>query len=162
MAKTVHLQVRLTPEQKADLKDRAQRAGEDMSAYVLSRVLPPLSLRFEELLRRVAGDEERRFALAELNDFLAGLGAGELEEAVGEARLAGLSAYLQNYVAAMVEHVAIRRGVPPPAWVREVPPLDEPHFATDLAGLRLHLLRAAPVAFKRRNIFVDATVGDRV
>jgi hypothetical protein len=43
-----------------------------------------------------------------------------------------------------------------------VPPLDEPHFATPLRGLRLHLLRASPVAFKRRNIFVDSSVGDRV
>lgn len=162
MTKSVHLQVRMTPAQKAELKDRAQRAGEDMSAYVLSRALPPLSLRFDELLRRVADDEERRFALAELNDFLADLGSGELEETVGEARLERLTPYLRNYVAAMVEHVANRRGVPPPAWVRKVPPLDEPHFATELAGLRFHLLRAAPVAFKRRNVFVDATVGDRV
>jgi len=26
----------------------------------------------------------------------------------------------------------------------------------------LHLLRAAPVPFKRRNIFIDSSVGDRV
>ncbi len=30
------------------------------------------------------------------------------------------------------------------------------------ARLRTYLLRSSPVAFKRRNLFVDATVGDRV
>jgi hypothetical protein len=60
----------------------------------------------------------------------------------------------------MVELAAHQKGVVPPAWVREVPPLDEPHFATPLEGLRL--LRASPVPFKRRNIFIDSSVGDRV
>jgi hypothetical protein len=38
----------------------------------------------------------------------------------------------------------------------------EPSFATEPPGLRLHLLRSAPVAFMRRNLFVDASIGDRV
>jgi hypothetical protein len=46
--------------------------------------------------------------------------------------------------------------------VREVPPLEEPHFATTLEGLRLHLLQVSPVPFKRRNIFIDSSLGDRV
>jgi hypothetical protein len=55
------------------------------------------------------------------------------------------------------------RDVPPPAWVRDVEPMEtEPRFATPLAGLRLHLLRTAPVPFKRRNIFIDSSIGDRV
>ena len=78
------------------------------------------------------------------------------------ADLAGLTPYLRNYVAAMVELAAHQRDVFPPAWVRDVEPLEAPHFATPLAGLRLHLLRTAPVPFKRRNIFIDASIGDRV
>lgn len=63
----------------------------------------------------------------------------------------------------MVELAAHRREVPPPAWVRDVEPMEmEPRFATPLAGLRLHLLRASPVPFKRRNIFIDSSIGDRV
>jgi hypothetical protein len=62
----------------------------------------------------------------------------------------------------MVEQAAHQQDVVPPAWVRDVEPLDEPHFAVPLSSLRLHLLRAAPVPFKRRNIFVDSAVGDRV
>ncbi len=63
----------------------------------------------------------------------------------------------------MVKLAAHRRDVPPPAWVRDVEPMEtEPRFATPLAGLRLHLLRTAPVPFKRRNIFIDSSIGDRV
>ncbi len=78
------------------------------------------------------------------------------------ADLARLSPYLRNYVAAMVELAAQQQDVRPPAWVRDVEPLETPHFATPLAGLRLHLLRMAPVPFKRRNIFIDSSIGDRV
>jgi hypothetical protein len=80
----------------------------------------------------------------------------------GEADLRGLSPYVQNYVAAMVELAAHQKGVASPGWVREVPPLDEPHFATALGGLRLHLLQVSPVPFKRRNIFIDSSLGGRV
>jgi hypothetical protein len=54
------------------------------------------------------------------------------------------------------------KGVTPPTWAGSVEPLDRPHFATPLRSLRLHLLRASPVPFKRRNIFVDSSVGARV
>jgi len=40
--------------------------------------------------------------------------------------------------------------------------LAEPWFATTLQSLRLHLLRVAPAAFRRRNLFVDAGAGGRV
>jgi len=43
-----------------------------------------------------------------------------------------------------------------------VAPLDTPHFVTPLAGVRMHLLRSAPVPFKRRNILIDSTIDDRV
>lgn len=156
------LQIRVTPEQKEVLRRLARRAGQDMSAYVLSRVLPDARLRFARLVEALRDDDRPGFALAELNDLLSGLAAGELRGAVEHADLAGLTPYLRNYVAAMVELAAHRRDVPPPAWVRGVEPLESPHFVPPLAGLRLHLLRAAPVPFKRRNIFIGSSIGDRV
>jgi hypothetical protein len=36
-----------------------------------------------------------------------------------------------------------------------------PFFATRLKSLRPHLLRTTPVAFRRRNIFADSTIGAR-
>jgi len=132
------------------------------AATMLSRALPDARLRFLRLLEALRDDEQPGFVLAELNDLLSGLTAGEMRVAVEHAELAGLTPYLRNYVAAMVELSAHRLDVPPPAWVRDVEPLETPHFATPLAGLRLHLLKAAPVPFKRRNIFVDSSLGDRV
>ncbi len=118
---------------------------------------------FARLLEALRDDAQPSFALAEINDFLSGLTPGELGGAVEQADVAGLTRYLQNYVAAMVELAAYQRNVPPPAWVRDIKPLETaPHFATSLPGLRLYLLRNSPVPFKRRNIFIDSSVGDRV
>jgi hypothetical protein len=156
------LQIRITPEQKEVLRRLAHQAGQDMSAYVLSRALPNPRLQFARLLEELRGEDQPGFVLAELNDLLSSLTAGEFCSAVEQADLAGLTSYRQNYVAAMVELAAHQRDVPPPAWVRDVEPLEAPHFVSSLAGLRLHLLRAAPIPFKRRNIFIDSSIGDRV
>lgn len=162
MAKTEHLQIRVTPRQKAAIRRRAAAAGQDMSSYVLSRAAPAAGLRFEEILRALEEPGEPRYPLAELNDFLSALTSVEFPHAVAHADVTALSPFLQNYVAAMVEHAAARRGVAPPAWTASVPPLAMPYFAAPLASLRLHLLAASPVAFKRRNLFVDSSVGARV
>ena len=160
--KSQQLQIRVTPAQKEALKRLANAAGQDVSSYVLSRALPEPAGRFASLLRQVASEESRRFALAELNDLLSGLSPAQLPGAVENADLSGLSDYLRNYVAAMVELAANRASVPPPAWAAKVPPLETPHFAVPMKSLRLHLLKASPTAFKRRNLFVDSSLGDRV
>jgi uncharacterized protein (DUF1778 family) len=160
--KTRQLQIRVTASQKAAIKRLARRAGQSVSSYVLGRVLPQERARFAEILRALREEDGRRFALAELNDFLAGLSPSGFEEAVADADPEELTPLLRNYVAAMVEQTALRLGADPPAWTADVEPLPRPHFAVAFRRLRPHLLRAAPVAFKRRNIFVDATVGDRV
>jgi uncharacterized protein (DUF1778 family) len=163
VAKKGHqLQIRVTAAQKAALRRQASQAGQDMSTYVLARVLPAVETRVAELLAGLARPEESRFALAGLNDLLSGLEPEAFVEAVRHLAPRGLTPFLQNYVAAMVEHASNLKGAPPPAWARDVEPLDAPYFAVPFAGLRPYLLRSAPVAFKRRNLFVDATVGDRV
>ena len=160
--KTQQIQIRVSPAEKRAIRDLAARAGQDLSTYVLGRVLPAGYARFARILRGLADKDDRRFWLAELNDLLAGLAPLESVSALRTADLGGLSRYLQNYVAAMVEQAAHQMSTQPPSWVREVEPLEEPHFAVPFASLRAHLLTAAPVAFKRRNLFVDSGVGDRV
>lgn len=160
--KSEFVQIRVTPHEKESLKRHARAAGQDVSSYVLSRALPSVRLRFEELLRSLCEDEDHRFALAEMNDFLSELTRAELGEAVERADLSPLSPFLRNYVAAMVEQASHLKGVRAPAWTRRIAPLDAPHFTAPLKSLRLHLLRSSPVPFKRRNIFVDSAVGDRV
>ena len=161
-SRSSQLQVRVTPEQKEALRRLARRAGQDMSSYVLSRALPDAKVQLAGLLDALRGDEQPGFVLAAVNDLLSGLASAELRATVEHAELTGLPPFLRNYVAAMVELAAHRLHAPPPPWVHDVEPLDAPHFATSLPGLRLHLLRSAPVPFKRRNIFIDSSLGDRV
>lgn len=160
--KSSQLQIRVTPAQKAALKRLAEQAGEDVSSYVLARALPPDRERFQAILDALRAGADRRFALAELNDLLSELTALELPRVVAEADPSALSALDRNYVAAMVEHASSQKGVDPPVWAAGVEPLAEPYFATTLRTVREHLLRSSPVAFKRRNIFIDASLGDRV
>jgi hypothetical protein len=159
--KSDQLQIRVTPADKAALKRLARRAGMDVSAYVLSRVRPPAAIELAHLLRALGQDFDR-FVLAEINDVLSRLAPAEFTAAVEGLDPSRLSPWLQNYVSAMIEHAASRKGQRPPAWVHDVEPLDRPWFAVPFARLRPYLLRVAPIAFKRRNLFVDATVGDRV
>jgi uncharacterized protein (DUF1778 family) len=159
--KSGQLQIRVTPAQKAAIGRAARRAGLDMSAYVLARVLPAPARRFQELTEACADSRDARFALAELNSWLASVGAGELQEAVSSPP-PRLTPYLANYVAAMVEYACARNGVPPPSWLRETAPLAEPVFGSALMSLRLYLLAHSPAPFRRRNIFIDASVGSRV
>jgi hypothetical protein len=160
--KTEYMQIRVTPAEKGKLKRLARAAGLDLSGYVLVRALPPLRLRFAELLRALADSDGDRYVLADLNDFLSSLAPMELREAVERAELERLTPFSANYVAAMVEQATHGAGIDAPGWTRDVPPLEQPHFATSMKSLRLHLLAAAPVPFKKRNIFVDAALGARV
>jgi uncharacterized protein (DUF1778 family) len=161
-SKSKHLQIRVTPEQKNRLRRLAEAAGRDVSSYVLSRVLPPSQERFQEILVLLAQGADHRYGLAELNDLLSELGPEELRSAVAHADVEALTPFLQNYVAAMVEQASQLRGVRAPDWTAAVPALERPYFAASLRGLRLHLLQASPVPFKRRNLFVDSAIGDRV
>jgi hypothetical protein len=156
------LQIRVSLRLREALKRRAREAGLDLSACVLSRALPAPAARFAELLDELRREERSSYVLAALNDFLAGLAAADLAAAVADADLGGLSPFLRNYVAAMVEQACDRKGLAPPEWVRQVEPLELPHFAVPFRSLRPHLLRSAPVPFKRRNVFVDSAIGDRV
>jgi hypothetical protein len=161
--KTTHLQIRLAPAEKAAIQRAARRAGVDMSSWVISRLLPPAALRFAELVTQVAADGGgERFALAELNTFLAGLGAGELAQATASPPTARLPPTRANYLAAMVEYACARHGIAPPAWTQAIPPLRDPLFGSELASLRLYLLTHSPPPFRRRNIFIDATIGSQV
>lgn len=157
------LQIRVTGKEKKLIARAAARAGVDMSRWVLDKALPSSARRFHELLDALAGDEDNRpYLLAELNDLLSGLSGAELGKAVAEPPAAKLDAYLANYVSAMIETAAARKGTPPPDWTARITGLPEPKFGSSLESLRLHLLVNSPPAFRRRNIFIDSTIGDRV
>jgi hypothetical protein len=159
------LQIRVTPAQKSAIKEQAHRAGTDMSSYVLANLFPAPQVEFGRLVADLAGrPEQRRFVLAAIHDFLAVQSSREFLAAVAEMPVPAreLEPYPANYLAAMVETAAHGHELPAPGWTQEIPPLGNPVFGSTLPGLRLHLLTHSPPAFRRRNIFIDSTIGSRV
>ena len=163
MAKTEQLQIRVSPEEKSLIRARALDAGMGMSDWVLLRLFPPVEVRFRECLEALAADPDgTSFTLAALHDLLAGLGGRQITHGLRNPPGVSLPSFEANYVAAMVEFAAMTQGVSPPTWTGDIPPLDRPWFGTDLMSLRLHLLTQSPAVFRRRNIFIDTSVGGRV
>ena len=160
--KTSQLQIRVSPAQKAAIRRNANRAGMGMSDWVLTQLLPEGREAFQEIVSELAASEETKYPLAELNDLLTLLTPDEYRRAVRDRPEARLTPECENYIAAMVEEAAAKKGAKPPAWTRDVPPLDKPLFGSSVPALRLHLMVNSPPPFHRRNIFVDSSLGDRV
>ena len=161
-SKLAQLQLRVSKEQKSAIRRAARLAGMDMSAYVLNRVLPPPAGAFQRGVAALNGPDKPSFALAQINSLLSGLAAPELRQAVATAPEAVLPPFLANYVAAMVEAACSMHTLPIPSWTHKVAPLAEPVFGSALPSLRLYLLTHSPAPFRRRNIFIDSSVGARV
>lgn len=162
MAKTEQLQIRVTASEKAQIKARARQANEDVSSWVLRQLIPPAEERFQALCGVLATSPtppSDRFA--EINDFLTGLSATSLVQAVGLAPRADLGSFEANYLAAMIEQTCVAKTVEVPAWLTDIEPLPNPWFASSLISLRLRLLTRSPPAFRRRNLFTDNHVGER-
>lgn len=159
--KTAQLQIRVTPEEKRSLKRLARDAGMDMSSWILDQVLPPESAKFQELASALAEPEGREFALAELADFLRPLRGGAFVRATSEPPKAPIEPVTLNHLAGAIELGSAKRAVAPPAWTARVPIPADPVFGTTLNSARLYLLTHAPVAFRRRNVFVDSSIDER-
>ena len=159
--KTAQLQIRVSSSEKAIIERAAKRANMDMSGYVLSQLISIPAMRFQECASAVAGPKAA-FGLAELNSLLTDLSSVELKSAVASPPAVALSPLMANYVAAMVELACARRNTFVPPWTRAIVPLEDPWFASASLSLRRHLLIASPAPFRRRNLFVDASLGSRV
>mgnify|MGYP001568163122 CR=1 FL=1 len=159
--RTAQLQIRVTPAEKAALARAARRAGLAMSAYVLGKALPDVAAQWEARLKELARGRGDRIALAGLSSWLAALSANELAAAAATPPPA-LSEFHANYVAAMVEQLCAAAAIDAPAWTREIPPLAQPVFGSELASLRLHLLASSPPPYRRRNLFIDTAAGGQV
>ena len=163
MTKTHQIQTHVSAEDKARIRARAARAGMDVSTWVLQQVLPPVEGEFQALCRELASrPDARSFTFAGFQDWFNRLTGGEFMRAVRHAPETRLPPFEANFLTATVEHAAAIKGVDPPRWTATVEPLDAPWFATSLKSLRLHLLTHSPPPFRRRNLFIDSSVGQRV
>ncbi len=161
MKKSAQLQIRVSPQQKEAIRRAALRAGMDISSFVLSRVLSTQEERYHTLLRKLASAKDESFALAELSDFLENLDKQNFSPSLAREPK-GITEGTRAYIASMIEHAARQKNALLPPWVSNTKALKEPLFGTELKTLRLGLLLDGPVAFRKRNIFIDSTVGDRV
>jgi hypothetical protein len=163
--KTEQLQIRVSPQEKEAIRKKAKLANLDMSEWILAQLLPAQSNTFQMLIRNLSAcvnEKDRYYAFAEINDFLCGLDSGDLSQAVGDIEGSSLRDFERNYLAAMVELACHRRKVEPPDWVFAATGLPQPHFGSSMLSLRLHLLANSPAPFRKRNIYIDSSVGDRV
>ena len=163
MSKTHQLQIRISAEEKALIRARAARAGMDVSKWVLQQVLPPVERKFQALCRELASrPESRSFAVAEFQDWFHRLTGPEFMRAVRYPPDARLPSFEANYLAAMIEQASAIKAVKPPQWTATVEVLDSPWFASSLKSLRLYLLTHSPPPYRRRNLFIDSSIGQRV
>ncbi|MFV2061254.1 MAG: DUF1778 domain-containing protein [Gammaproteobacteria bacterium] len=160
--KTTQLQIRVTEAEKNAIQQAAQRQNLDMSRYVLEKILPSKAQEFQDFVTELAVSDEARFVLAEINKFLSRLNRAELKTVLLIVLPLGLTDYMSNYLAAMIETICNKHQTKIPGWVIKIKPLHKPVFATELHNLRLYLLTHSPAAFRSRNIFVDTTVGGQV
>ena len=133
-----------------------------ISEWVLSKALPSQQGAFQDLLGQLKNSSNPKYVLADIHDLLTAATGNEFELMVNQPPQGTLPPYLANYIAAMVEYAAAKKGKSAPAWTREIPHLEQPVFGSDLKSLRLHLLTHSPPPFRRRNIFIDSTLGERV
>ncbi|HEY0776420.1 MAG TPA: hypothetical protein VGD56_00510 [Gemmatirosa sp.] len=135
------------------------------------RVLPPApparastdpAAHFQALVGALTETADRRFRMAELADYLRSLPPDAFREAVHAQPRAPLDPDTLNHLAGAIELACERRGHAPPPWTAAVPTATAPSFGSELASVRLHLLTRAPVAMRRRNLFVDASFDERV
>jgi hypothetical protein len=161
-SKSSQLQIRVSPHQKAAIARYARKADMGISEWVLSKALPCQQRVFGDLLGQLKNAPDPKYVLAEIHDLLNAAVGDEFDRMVVNPPPVGLSHYLANYIAAMVEYAAVQKGRRAPSWTADIASLEHPVFGSDLNSLRLYLLTHSPPPFRRRNIFIDSTIGQRV
>ena len=154
------IQIRVSDREKKAILKSADRMGLDISSFILSKCLSPFEKEFLEITQKLHNIKKASFVLAELHDFLQSLGSPSLKEAVKTNP--DIEGYYGQYVAAMVETACDQKNILPPQWVNESKGLEAPVFGTDLKSLRFYLLTHSPIPFRKRNIFIDSTLGSRI
>lgn len=161
--KSSQLQLRISAPDKRSLKRASNLLGQTISEFVLNRALRGLSKesRFDELISSLETEQDISFTLAAINDQLTQMSSGELRQLTERPRSLGKTLFAQSYVAAMLEQACHSKHCKIPDWIAQVPAMPAPWFATSIKSLRMHLLLCSPVPFRRRNLFVDTSLGGR-
>jgi hypothetical protein len=164
-SKDSHIQIRINKKQKAILQAAAARDAKELSSWILDRLTPKYVEKWYELCQGLRGKRNINAAshlFAEIHDLLASLNRDELSHLAGFAPQRPIASESYAYLSAMIEYAVSTKKAKMPEWINEAPPLRVPFFGSPLLSLRLHLLTHSPVAYRKRNIFIDAPIGGRV
>lgn len=142
----------------------AKTKGKSVSEFVLERIFRGTSSleRFSDIVRTLDEAGLERNSLAELNDLLSTIPVADLKSILEAPRHLGASSLVRAYVASMLEQACELKTARIPPWLFRVPALPSPWFASTLGSLRMHLLLSSPPSFRKRNLFIDSSLGARV
>lgn len=136
----------------------------DISAYLLSKAGLDLRAKWDGLagdLER-ADDEKISYVWAAIIDFLTPLSRQDFQDLFANEPAWSLSDFKENYLVGLIERVAQNLNIPAPNWALDVNPLADPYFPEEHPKLRVYLMLHGDPIFRRRNIFIDSSIGGRV
>lgn len=148
--------------EKQWIQKKAKELDLDMSVWVKQLLFSQKNQTYMNLMDAISNSKFSKEALAHFNDFLDRLPAKDFVETVMEIPGIFKDTFHGNYIAAMVEMAAHQKKVAPPSWTKKYTGMEEPYFASSFENLRFHLLVSSPIPFRKRNIFIDSTIGDRI
>jgi hypothetical protein len=126
-----------------------------------TRTATPRPTTLEDIATRVLGGTPFDPALREFLDEFYNGSLETMKHAIA-CPPARIGTVHDAYLAAVAEHLALRFGLPVPAWVEEPSRfLARAFFAGGLESLKAILLVESPLAFRRRQIFVSANALSR-
>lgn len=135
--------------------------GPSLADFLPVRARNPVSL--ASTATRVAEGVSLREAVADFLDDLRFARGDEDAAARIHDEPVPVDARVDAYLAAVAEHVAAARGLPPPLWTRDPDRfLDRFWWPSTVPGLQARALVESPAAFRRRGIFIGRTTLQRV
>lgn len=161
--KDTYLQIRLSKHEKELIVKAAGANGVNISKWIMQRIMIDKRSQFQSICLKMSKDiTNKSFYLSDLNDYLTNLSANEFLIALDTRPNVKLSISDWNIIVAMIDYAAYKKRAKSPDWLNDVEPLQHPLFATELTTVRQYLLITSPIAFRRRNIFVDTSIGGMV
>ena len=160
--KTDYIQIRINKKEKAKFVKLAELDNMSLSNWILNKLKIDISpVEIKIIYGQIAIASDSSYALAFLNDSLMKVPKHTWSDLVS-IKPENLNFENLCYVASMIEHAAEIRELNTPLWVNDIGALQTPYFVSTFKNLRLYLLINSPVSFRKRNIFIDASIGDRV
>lgn len=159
--KTDFIQIRISKDEKKRFAKLAKLQGQSLSEWIISKLSSDSSsIEIKKIYAKLRKAEDSSYILALLNDYLMNMPELLWNDALKDSPE---NIDIENlcYIASMIERATEIRGLELPQWVKDIGPLSKPYFGSKLKNLRMYLLINSPIAFRKRNIFIDASVGDR-